>query len=111
MPAMDVCLQVNICNETSKGGVAPEELASLAHEVLALPRLRLRGLMALPTPTRDLERQREAFARVRALSEQLRKDGIDLDTLSMGMSGDLETAIAEGATIVRIGTALFGPRK
>jgi pyridoxal phosphate enzyme (YggS family) len=111
MPAMDVCLQVNICNETSKGGVPPDELAPLAREVLALPRLRLRGLMALPAPASDFGRQREVFARVRTLSEQLGKDGIDLDTLSMGMSGDLEAAIAEGATIVRIGTALFGPRK
>jgi len=111
MPAMEVCLQVNICNETSKGGVPPDELAPLAREVLALPRLRLRGLMALPAPASDFGRQREVFARVRTLSEQLGKDGIDLDTLSMGMSGDLEAAIAEGATIVRIGTALFGPRK
>ena len=107
---LNICLQVNISGEASKSGAAPGELLELARQVAALPNLRLRGLMAIPEPELDVARQREAFARVRALYEQIRAAGIALDTLSMGMSADLAAAIAEGATIVRIGSAIFGSR-
>jgi pyridoxal phosphate enzyme (YggS family) len=107
---LNICLQVNISGEASKSGVTPEELPALAQAVAQLPNLRLRGLMAIPEPEADASKQRAAFARVRALYEQLRADGLALDTLSMGMSGDMAAAIAEGATIVRIGTAIFGAR-
>lgn len=110
LPPLNICLQVNISGEDSKGGVIPAELPSLAHAVAALPRLRLRGLMAIPAPCEDVLRQREPFARLHGLFDQLRKEGLMLDTLSMGMSGDLAAAVAEGATIVRIGTAIFGRR-
>lgn len=110
LPPLNICLQVNISGEDSKGGVTPAELPSLAHAVAALPRLRLRGLMAIPAPCEDVLHQREPFARLYGLFDQLRKEGLMLDTLSMGMSGDLAAAIAEGATIVRIGTAIFGRR-
>ena len=107
---LNICLQVNISGEASKSGAAPEELMALAHAVAQLPNLRLRGLMAIPEPETDLSKQHAAFARVRLLFEQLRADGLELDTLSMGMSGDMQAAIAEGATIVRIGSAIFGAR-
>jgi len=107
---LNICLQVNISGEASKSGASPEELPALAHEVAQLPNLRLRGLMAIPEPTTDIAAQRAAFARVRALFDALRADGLALDTLSMGMSGDLAPAIAEGATIVRVGSAIFGKR-
>jgi pyridoxal phosphate enzyme (YggS family) len=107
---INICLQVNISGEASKSGATPAELPGLAHQVAALPHVRLRGLMAIPEPDQDPQRQRAAFARVRALFEQLRADGLALDTLSMGMSADLAAAIAEGATIVRIGSAIFGTR-
>jgi PLP dependent protein len=110
MPPLEVCLEVNVSAEASKGGVAPADLPRLAHAVAGLPRLRLRGLMAIPAPEQDAVAQREAFRRVRRLFESLRAGGLELDTLSMGMSGDLEAAIAEGATIVRVGTAIFGNR-
>jgi pyridoxal phosphate enzyme (YggS family) len=110
LPPLSVCLQVNISGEASKSGVAPEQLAELAHAVAALPQLRLRGLMAIPEPESDATKQHLPFARVRVLYEQLQADGLPLDTLSMGMSGDLAAAVAEGATIVRIGTAIFGKR-
>jgi pyridoxal phosphate enzyme (YggS family) len=110
LPALNVLLQVNISGEASKSGVAPEDLPRLAHEVAALPRLRLRGLMAIPAPTSDPVAQRQPFARMRELFERLRAAGLALDTLSMGMSDDLEAAIAEGATMVRVGTAIFGAR-
>jgi PLP dependent protein len=110
MAPMNICLQVNISGEASKSGAAPAELAELAQAVAQLPNLRLRGLMAIPEPETDPARQRAAFAQVRALYEQLRADGLALDTLSMGMSGDLAAAVAEGATIVRIGSAIFGQR-
>jgi PLP dependent protein len=109
-PPLEVCLQINIAGEPSKAGVAPREVASLAAAVRALPRLRLRGLMVLPPAESDFERQRAPFAQLRRLLESLNEQGFGLDTLSMGMSGDLEAAIVEGATIVRVGTALFGPR-
>jgi pyridoxal phosphate enzyme (YggS family) len=110
LPPLNVCLQVNISGEASKSGVAPAELPELARQVAALPNMRLRGLMAIPEPESDAAKQHLPFAQVRLLYEQLQRDGMDLDTLSMGMSGDLAAAIAEGATIVRIGSAIFGAR-
>ena len=110
LPVLDVCLEVNISGEASKGGVSAEDLPALAQAVSRLPRLRLRGLMAIPAPSTDPLVQRAAFAAVRRLYEALQGSGYALDTLSMGMSGDLEAAIAEGATMVRVGTALFGER-
>ena len=109
-PPLNVCLQVNVAGEASKGGVDFAELPALAAAVRALPRLRLRGLMCLPPEEESQERQRQWFRRLREAFEALNRSGLELDTLSMGMSGDLEAAIAEGATIVRVGTALFGPR-
>jgi pyridoxal phosphate enzyme (YggS family) len=109
--ALNVCLQVNVDDEASKSGVAPEALPGLAAAVAELPNLRFRGLMCLPRPADDLASQRKPFAQLRKMAESLRVDGIDTDTLSMGMSGDYKAAILEGATIVRIGTALFGERK
>jgi pyridoxal phosphate enzyme (YggS family) len=107
---LNICLQVNISGEASKSGVAPDELPALARRVAALPNLVLRGLMAIPEPETDFARQRSAFARLRQLYEQLRADGLALDTLSMGMSADMRAAIVEGATIVRVGSAIFGAR-
>jgi pyridoxal phosphate enzyme (YggS family) len=104
---LQICLQVNVSGEASKGGCSPAEVPALAHAIAALPRLRLRGLMAIPEPSDDPARQREPFAVLRRLRDAL---DIELDTLSMGMSHDLEAAIMEGATIVRIGTAIFGQR-
>ncbi len=111
LSALQVCLQVNVSNEPSKSGVAPAELLQLARHVQALPQLKLRGLMAIPAPTGDPLRQRQAFRQLRQLLEQLNAEGFQLDTLSMGMSDDLEAAIAEGATIVRVGSAIFGERQ
>lgn len=110
LPDLNICLQVNISGEASKSGVAPADLPALARAVAQLPRLRLRGLMAIPEPETDLALQRLAFAQLRALYEQLKADGLALDTLSMGMSADLRTAVLEGATIVRVGSAIFGSR-
>lgn len=107
---LSICLQVNIDDEPSKGGLLPAELLEIAAPVAELPNVRLRGLMAIPRPESDPDRQRASFGRVRELYEELRGRGLELDTLSMGMTADLEAAIAEGTTIVRIGTALFGPR-
>ncbi|MFL6658350.1 MAG: YggS family pyridoxal phosphate-dependent enzyme [Massilia sp.] len=107
---LNICLQVNISGEASKSGVTPDALPELASLVAQLPRLRLRGLMAIPEPESDVMRQRAAFARLRVLAEELRAQGIALDTLSMGMSADMGAAIAEGATIVRVGSAIFGKR-
>ncbi len=108
---LDVCIQVNVSGEGSKSGVAPGEERRLAEAIAALPRLRLRGLMAIPEPTPDAGLQRRRYARLREMKEALAAAGHALDTLSMGMSDDLESAIAEGATIVRVGTAIFGPRE
>jgi pyridoxal phosphate enzyme (YggS family) len=108
---LKVCLQVNISAEDSKSGVDLQQLSALAREVAALPRLELRGLMAIPALTDDVAQQRQAFAALRQALESLRDVAPHMDTLSMGMSGDLESAIAEGATIVRVGTAIFGPRQ
>jgi pyridoxal phosphate enzyme (YggS family) len=107
---LNVCIQVNIDDETSKSGVPPARVAELARAVAALPRLRLRGLMCLPAIRDTVDEQRVPFARTRELAESLARDGLVLDTLSMGMSDDFRAAIMEGATIVRIGTAVFGPR-
>lgn len=107
LPALNVCLQVNVSGEDSKSGCTPADLPALAQAVAELPNLRLRGLMAIPEPSDDRATQEAAFARLRQLQENL---GLGLDTLSMGMSHDLEAAIAQGATWVRIGTALFGAR-
>lgn len=110
LPPLNVCVQVNVSHEASKSGAAAEEAAAIARAVAAMPRLRLRGLMAIPEPTEDVAQQRAAFRQLRELYEILRAEGLSLDTLSMGMSGDLEAAVAEGATIVRVGTAIFGRR-
>lgn len=111
LPPLDVCLQVNLGGEATKGGVPPARLPELARACAALPRLRLRGLMALPRPTPDPRAQRAQYAELRRLREALCSEGLELDTLSMGMSADLEAAIYEGATWLRIGTALFGARR
>ena len=110
LPPLQVCLQVNVGGEASKSGVAPAEVPALAHAVVALPGLRLRGLMSIPEPAADFAAQRLPHLRLRELFDALRRDGLALDTLSMGMSADLEAAVTEGATIVRVGTAIFGAR-
>ena len=107
LPPLNICIQVNVSGEASKSGCTPQDLPALATAINALPRLKLRGLMAIPEPTEDRAAQDAAFAAVRQLQESL---NMGLDTLSMGMSHDLESAIAQGATWVRIGTALFGAR-
>ena len=107
---LQVCLQVNVSGEASKSGCDPADAPALAHAVAALPRLRLRGLMAIPEASESVAQQRAAFAALRELYERLCAEGVVLDTLSMGMSADLEAAVAEGATMVRVGTALFGTR-
>jgi len=111
VPELQVCIQVNVSGEASKSGVAPEDVAPLAKKVATLPRLKLRGLMAVPEPTPDERSQRGRFAQLRRLRDALNREGLALDTLSMGMSADLEAAIAEGSTMVRVGTAIFGERK
>lgn len=111
LPPLQICLQVNVSGEASKRGVAPEELAQLAAHVVRLPRLKLRGLMAVPELTTATALQRTQFRMLWELFDRLKKDGYELDTLSMGMSEDMEIAIAEGATTVRIGTAILGPRR
>lgn len=110
LPPLQVCIQVNTSGEDSKSGVAPGEALALAQAVATLPRLQLRGVMALPAPSPDPAVQAEALAQVRVVFEQLRAAGLPLDVLSMGMSADLEAAVAQGSTMVRVGTALFGQR-
>jgi pyridoxal phosphate enzyme (YggS family) len=110
LPPLNVCLQVNVSGEQSKSGIVPGVAADVARAVAALPKLRLRGLMAIPEPAGDVEQQRAPHRVLRELFEQLRGQGLALDTLSMGMSADLEAAVLEGATMVRIGTAIFGAR-
>jgi pyridoxal phosphate enzyme (YggS family) len=110
LPPLNVCVQVNVSGEASKAGVAPGELPTLARAVAGLPNLTLRGLMAVPEPAPAFEAQRVPHRRLRALLQDLQRDGLALDTLSMGMSADLEAAVAEGATIVRVGSAIFGAR-
>jgi len=117
MPPLSICLQVNISGEQSKSGISPDELIPLAQQIAQLPKIKLRGLMVIPAPEDDFIKQREVFAQVTklkdSLQENLNQNGIavELDTLSMGMSNDIEAAIAEGATIVRVGTAIFGQRE
>ncbi len=108
---LNVCLQVNTSGENSKSGTSPETVSELAGVVSGLPNLRLRGLMTLPAPATVFEEQRRSFRQLRRMLEELQAQGYDLDTLSMGTTGDMEAAIAEGATIVRIGTAIFGVRR
>jgi hypothetical protein len=110
LPPLEICIQVNISGEASKSGVAPDSEIRLAETIARLPKLRLRGLMAVPEPTPDLKLQQRRFALLREMKEALVARGHALDTLSMGMSDDLEAAIAEGATMVRVGTAIFGKR-
>jgi PLP dependent protein len=109
-PPLQVCIQVNIDGGPTKAGVAPGEVAALAREVAQLPRLALRGLMTIPEPAPDFAGQKAVHRRAKALFDQLRADGLALDTLSMGMTADLEAAVAAGSTMVRIGTAIFGSR-
>lgn len=110
LPPLQVCLQVNISGEQSKSGVSLEELPQLAREVVGMPRLQLRGLMAIPAPTADFAQQRAAFASLRLALARIQALAPGADTLSMGMSDDLEAAIAEGSTMVRVGTDIFGSR-
>ena len=114
LPPLNICLQVNISGEKSKSGIQPSALSELASNIMSFPRLRLRGLMAIPAPDTDFDKQREAFRAVHeifdSLNTTLGDSGVMMDTLSMGMSNDLEAAIAEGSTMVRIGTDIFGPR-
>lgn len=110
MPPLEVCLQVNVSGEASKSGCAPQEAPALARTIAGLPGMRLRGVMAIPEPTDDPARQRAQFYALREVFDAVRGCGPDVDTLSMGMSEDLEAAIAEGSTMVRVGTALFGAR-
>jgi len=110
-PSISICLQVNISGEDTKSGITEAELLPLAEKVQDLKGIKLRGLMAIPSPEKDFDKQRATFARVRKLQEKLNQQGFNLGTLSMGMTGDMEAAIAEGATIVRIGTAIFGQRQ
>ncbi len=108
--ALNVCIQVNITGEVSKSGIAPAQLPQLAAEIRQLPRLKLRGLMTMPPADAGQPQQQQVFRQLRELRQELQQAGHALDTLSMGMSNDMHTAICEGATIVRIGTAIFGPR-
>ena len=110
MPPLQICLQVNVSGEATKSGLEPDALLELARAVVLLPNIRLRGLMAIPEPTEDVQQQRAAFVKLRFMQNDLQAVGIQTDTLSMGMSADMDAAIAEGATIVRIGTAIFGVR-
>ena len=110
MPALDVCIQVNASGESSKSGIAPADAVGLGATVAALPGLRLRGIMGIPEPTPDVRVRRAQFRRLYECFEACRSAGLPVDTLSMGMSADLEDAIAEGATLVRVGTAIFGAR-
>lgn len=107
---LNICLQVNISGEDSKSGCQVEDIASLAHEIAALPNIKLRGLMAIPAHAEGFEQQRQVFQQLNQQFQALQQSGLDIDTLSMGMSDDLEAAIAAGASIVRIGSAIFGQR-
>jgi len=110
LPPLQLCLQVNVDGGANKSGVSPAEAPALARAVAALPRVRLRGLMAIPEPASDFETQRQLFLRVTHLYEAMRAEGLALDVLSLGMSADLEAAVAAGSTMVRVGTAIFGGR-
>jgi len=110
LPPLNICLQVNVSHDPAKAGIKTAEALSLASAIHTLPGIKLRGLMTLPAQATDFEQQRLPFHALRTLFDNIQQQGIELDTLSMGMSGDMEAAIAEGATMVRIGTAIFGPR-
>lgn len=110
LPPLNICLQINVSGENSKGGIKAEEAATMAAAIAQLPNLKLRGLMAIPAPAEEMSAQRLPFVKMRELMADLNQQGLALDTLSMGMSHDLEAAILEGATIVRVGTAIFGKR-
>ena len=110
LPPLQVCIQVNVDGGATKSGVAPQDLPALAQAVAALPRLQLRGLMTIPEPAETAAQMHAVHAQAKALFEALRRQGLPLDTLSMGMSADLDAAIAEGSTLVRVGTAIFGKR-
>ena len=110
LPPLNICLQVNISNEATKSGITTDEALAVAQEIATLPNIKLRGLMAIPEAITDFGEQRAIFRQVRELQEMLIANGLTLDTLSMGMSNDMEAAIAEGATIVRVGSAIFGQR-
>lgn len=110
-PPLNVCIEVRLGNERGKGGILPDQVPALAAYIAGLPRLSLRGLMCIPPPSSEVMTQRVAFARLRQLFEELNRHGQGLDTLSMGMSGDFEAAILEGATLIRLGTAIFGTRR
>lgn len=110
MPPLNICIQVNIDLETTKSGVAPGDIITLATAIRDLPQIRLRGLMSIPAQRSDFESQREPFAKLKQALQDLQQQGIDCDTLSIGMSHDMQAAIAEGSTLVRIGTAIFGER-
>jgi PLP dependent protein len=109
-PPLQICVQVNVSQEASKNGIAPDETLALAQQIARLSGLGLRGLMAIPEPTVDVASQRRQFRMLREIRDEIVRHGIALDTLSMGMSDDLEAAIAEGSTLVRVGRAIFGPR-
>lgn len=109
-PPLQVCIQVKLADEFAKGGVWPADVTALAHDLIRLPHLKLRGLMCIPPPSENLDEQQRLFAKMAGLLAALRETGLALDTLSMGMSGDFVAAIAAGATVVRMGTAIFGPR-
>ncbi|MFT4650898.1 MAG: pyridoxal phosphate enzyme (YggS family) [Polaribacter sp.] len=110
LPPLNICIQVNVDLEESKAGIPLEQVPALSQQIALLPNVRLRGLMSIPAPSADVESQRKPFAKLRQAFEQMQNSGIACDTLSMGMSHDIEAAIAEGSTLVRIGTAIFGER-
>ncbi len=109
-PPLNACIQINISGEKSKSGIAPQQLLDLARQISTLPNIRLRGLMAIPAVSKDTDEQRQSFKLVNQYFQSLNKENFKLDTLSMGTSNDLEAAIAEGSTMIRLGTAIFGPR-
>jgi pyridoxal phosphate enzyme (YggS family) len=110
LPPLNICLQIKLSNEPTKSGIVPSELPALVQQVIKLPKLRLRGLMAIPAATSDYREQRQAFNQLQTLLSELQKQHPEVDTLSMGMSGDLEAAVVEGSTMVRVGTDIFGAR-
>jgi pyridoxal phosphate enzyme (YggS family) len=110
LPPLNICLQIKLSNEPTKSGIVPSELPALVQQVIKLPKLRLRGLMAIPAATSDYQEQRQAFNQLQTLLSELQKQHPEVDTLSMGMSGDLEAAVVEGSTMVRVGTDIFGAR-
>ncbi len=110
LPPLNICIEINVSEETTKSGINFADLSEFANQISQMPNLKLRGLMAIPEPTSNFDNQRENFHKVTTAFQNLKNTGLDIDTLSMGMSNDYEAAIAEGATIIRLGTAIFGPR-